>query len=64
MKRQYCNRCNADVTNKKSAALYLIDDADENGGGTITGEWDLCPSCARTFRVFLNGAAIKAVRRG
>lgn len=47
MTTQFCDRCYADITGKKSGRLLGIGDADETGDGNITDKADLCARCYR-----------------
>jgi hypothetical protein len=51
--RQFCDRCGADVTQKKSAALNLVGDADSQGNGTVTTTADLCQHCRTALEHWL-----------
>ena len=53
MTRQFCDRCGADVTQKKSAAVRLIGDVDSQGNGAITAEADLCQRCRSALEHWL-----------
>ena len=53
MTRQFCDRCGADVTQKKSAVVRMIGDADSQGNGAITNELDLCQPCRRALERWL-----------
>jgi len=54
MLRQFCDRCNRDVTNLRSAAVSIVGDADAQGNGTVTTHADLCQSCRRQLEHWLN----------
>ncbi|HEV8502507.1 MAG TPA: hypothetical protein VGR63_13080 [Casimicrobiaceae bacterium] len=53
MHRQFCDRCGADVTDKVSAALAVVDNADTNGNGTVKLTADLCTRCRRDLAAWL-----------
>lgn len=53
MTRQFCDRCNADVTQKKSAAVTMVGDADAQGNGGVTTQADLCQPCRRALEHWL-----------
>jgi hypothetical protein len=53
MTRQFCDRCTADVTQKRSAALNLVGDADSQGNGAVTTTADLCQPCRRALERWL-----------
>jgi hypothetical protein len=54
MTRQFCDRCNADVTNKRSAAVTMVGDADVQGNGDVTTKADLCQRCRRQLEHWLS----------
>ncbi len=43
--KTFCDRCGGETTGIQSGHLTGIDDADEQGGGNITHEVDLCAGC-------------------
>lgn len=49
MTRQFCDRCAAEITGKKSGSISGVEDADDNGGGTVTHDFDVCTACYRAF---------------
>lgn len=49
MLRTLCDRCGADTTAKKSAAVAIIGDADIHGNGSVTRTADLCIKCRDTL---------------
>jgi len=53
MTRQFCDRCGADVTQKRSAVVRMIGDADSQGNGAVTSEADLCQRCRSALEVWL-----------
>ena len=54
--RQFCDRCGADVTQKKSAAVHVIGDADSQGNGAVTSEVDLCQPCRAALEAWVGSA--------
>jgi len=54
MTKQFCDRCGADITGKKSAAVHVIDDADETGNGRGPS-FDLCSRCAGQLKRWIKG---------
>lgn len=65
MTRQFCDRCDADISDKTSASLRIIDDADQQGNGTVTRTADLCKRCRSALATWLtaNGATTNTRRR-
>jgi len=59
MTRQFCDRCGADVTQKKSAAVRLIGDVDSQGNGAITAEADLCQPCRTALEHWISPTTTK-----
>jgi hypothetical protein len=55
MMQQFCDRCRADVSDKRSAAVRVVDDADPDGNGRVTDGWDLCPRCLKQLRTWISG---------
>jgi hypothetical protein len=53
MTRQFCDRCTADVTQKRSASVSVISDADSQGNGAVTTHADLCAPCRRALERWL-----------
>jgi hypothetical protein len=53
MLRQYCDRCRADVTEKKSAGVSVVGDATRQGGGVVTFQADLCQACQKLLEAWL-----------
>jgi ribosomal protein S27AE len=53
MTRQFCDRCGADVTQKLSASVRVIGDADSQGNGAVTSDADLCQRCRRALETWL-----------
>jgi hypothetical protein len=53
MRRQFCDRCNADVTDKVSAAISVVGNATAQGDGTVTRTADLCTRCRRDLETWL-----------
>jgi hypothetical protein len=53
MTRQFCDRCTADVTQKRSASVSVIGDADSQGNGAVTAQADLCAPCRRALERWL-----------
>jgi len=53
MTRQFCDRCVADVTNKVSASVHIVANADPQGNGKVSDEADLCPACYRALLAWL-----------
>jgi hypothetical protein len=51
--RQFCDRCNTDITGETAACVSLVRDADEQGNGTITDNWDLCTGCVEALDAFI-----------
>lgn len=58
MTRQFCDRCGADVTQKRSAAVRVVGDADSQGNGAVTSDADLCQRCRSALETWLTGATI------
>jgi ribosomal protein S27AE len=58
MTRQFCDRCGADVTQKRSASVRIVSDADSQGNGAVTSDADLCPRCRRALETWLTGAIL------
>jgi hypothetical protein len=58
MKRQFCDRCRADVTNKRSAALSIVPNADVHGNGEVTKQVDLCQDCRAELEHWLAGVRL------
>lgn len=58
MTRDFCDRCHAEVTGKKSSAIHGIQDADRDGNGTANDHFDVvCLRCYRAFLVWMKGVA-------
>jgi len=51
--RRFCDRCDAEIEDAGVPHVDLIAASDEDGCGTITADWDLCPACANAFDVFM-----------
>jgi hypothetical protein len=64
MTRQYCDRCRADVTEKKSAGVSVVADANAQGGGVVTQQADLCQACRKLLEAWLTTAPDAAPARG
>lgn len=62
--RQFCDRCDVDITNEKCGAVVGIDDADEQGNGSVTERADLCVSCYVEFARWLATKVREASRQG
>jgi len=58
--KQFCDRCNSDVTNRPSDVLHVIENADAHGNGTVTADIELCKRCTRAFEAWIG---IKATRK-
>jgi len=54
MIKHLCDRCGADVTDKQSASVRIVGDADKQGNGTVTDTADLCVRCRRAFLAWLH----------
>lgn len=63
MTKQFCDRCHTDMTSKVSGRLDGVADADTNGNGKVTDRWDLCTTCYRAVRAFVQGADNKTPRK-
>jgi hypothetical protein len=51
--KELCDRCGVDLTEKHSAAINGIRDADRDGNGTVTDALEiLCPKCYRAIWKF------------
>ncbi len=53
MQRQFCDRCGADVTDKPSASVQIVNDADAKGDGVVNVTADLCTRCRRALALWL-----------
>ncbi len=53
MTKSFCDRCGADLTNRKSSAVRGLKDADPQGNGIVTTQADLCPRCYRALLAWL-----------
>lgn len=53
MTTQSCDRCGMDITNKKSAAVNAVEDADLQRNGDITNSWDLCQKCYDSLKTWI-----------
>jgi hypothetical protein len=62
MRRQFCDRCGADVTDKVSAAVSVVDNADAQGNGTVTRTADLCTHCRRALATWLHPGTTRPTR--
>jgi hypothetical protein len=62
MTKSFCDRCNAETTGVQSAHVMGIDDANENGDGTITKSADLCVHCYEAWLDWLKSPAWDAYR--
>jgi hypothetical protein len=60
MTRQFCDRCGFDVTDKMSAAVSIVGDADAQGNGSVSESVDLCSSCAKALGAWLRPPTAKA----
>lgn len=61
MTKQFCDRCGVEVTDVPSASISGIEDADENGGGTITDSYDIvCLPCYAAWKAFMGDPAVAA----
>ena len=58
MLRHLCDRCGADTTGKKSAAVSIVGDADIHGNGSVTRIADLCLPCRDTLDAWLTPKAL------
>lgn len=55
MTRQYCDRCGVDVTARKSGRMKVVEDADDDGNGLVTKDWDICGECTKALMKFMKG---------
>lgn len=53
MRRDFCDRCDAELTNTVSGHVIGIANADEDGNGEHTHEADLCARCYSRFHAWL-----------
>lgn len=54
MKRQFCDRCDKDITDAEAVAeVSLIRKAHDGGGGDIDDTWDLCATCVEALEAFI-----------
>lgn len=60
MRRDYCDRCGADITDRASSSVQGIKEADLDGNGTITDGGAVCRKCYRLFRAWFNAVKVKA----
>ena len=61
--KQFCDRCEMDVTDIASGHLSGVEQADEQGNGTVTDDVDLCAECYIAFRQWVeHGRTADAVR--
>jgi hypothetical protein len=58
MLRHLCDRCGADTTGKKSAAVSIVGDADIHGNGSVTRSADLCIPCRDALDAWLTASAL------
>jgi ribosomal protein S27AE len=63
MTKQYCDRCGAEITGKKSAAVSGVNDADTDGNGVVTEHADLCTRCYRAVWKFIGITPQRRLRR-
>ena len=63
MTKQFCDRCGADVTQKRSAVVRLIGDADSQGNGAVTSEADLCQRCRSALEVWLLSTTVTSPKK-
>jgi len=60
MTRQYCDRCGHDITDKTSAAVSIVGDADAQGNGSVSENADLCSACAKALGAWLRPPTSKS----
>lgn len=53
MTRQFCDRCGADVTDRPSASVQIVNNADLKGDGVVNTSADLCTRCRRELTTWL-----------
>lgn len=54
MIKEFCDRCDAEVTGKQTGAIHGIEDADHDGNGTATHHYDiLCEPCYAAVIAFI-----------
>ena len=63
MRKQFCDRCLTDITDKTSAAVNGVADADAVGNGSITLRAELCGPCYRELAAWLS-TRVPAARKG
>jgi hypothetical protein len=49
MTKTFCDRCDAETTGQQSGCLTGVDDADTDGGGTVTHTVELCGDCYQAW---------------
>jgi hypothetical protein len=57
--RRFCDRCDAQVEDTGVPHVDFLAESDEQQGGTITEDWDLCAKCASLFNLFMGGAKLQ-----
>lgn len=55
MTREFCDRCDVEVTGEQSSAIHGIENADKDGNGTHTHGYDIvCPRCYQAWIEFMD----------
>jgi hypothetical protein len=64
MRRDYCDRCEAEVTGKKRGHVDGVEDAELDGAGEVTEEAVLCSTCYGKFRSWLKDSSLRLIAVG
>jgi hypothetical protein len=64
MTRRFCDRHanrgeTVEINMEGVPHVDLIPESDEDAGGNITDDWDLCDTCASLFRRFMDGVKLE-----